>query len=1308
MAKKKTYNVGPFRFSEKDVAPVKRAEKRKRLREQAKKYPTQPGVQKHLPKPKKPLTNQQQLTKAITGERRLSSPAERKKGYGLTRDAKREQEQLRRLAVLAKLRERNAWEFIKDQPGAALDDVKGGAKWAGYKMLEVAASGVKPAGHGPVNTAPLQAKSVKTAGLSDKDVKKFTKNAATIIDAAARPSYAISAATRAGVEGENILKGAEKGITGKDRKGFTPLVREGLRAVGVNDKSTVGNIVSNVVGLGADVALDPLTYISFGATSVPQAAGKQAARRAYKEAAKKGLKGAARERYVKTAVDIATSTAKAKHGTKKGLQVHFNLGIPGSSKQWSGQTTGKLTSKANRLSGDLPTQVRESAPIQALGRTFAADFRPKGVSPEDWKTGRDALRRARAGIEVASTTAGRRAKAAKRAGLEDPRYIYALEKADLSLPQTRAIKRELEKDFGIKQAAGLLDEPFSPGALTKQGFKDIKKTLGRDVRVMERKVTTAKRKAAKEQGRAHGTRVSLTRALQADRQQLRQSIRARKAAERSGNAASLQAAKETERANRLALREIEAKIRYAEKTNKGLKYLDQFGEVPARYGGTRMPNRKRLATAENEVVAGEQLLGAMKAASKNIGKSADDADNFAYLQRLREVFDEVGASRASARVGQYQDLQKLDALEYVPHVQNRNFEKSIRRKPEDVTELGISGSGGRITPMPEYGRSIPMSLEELGKRGALLDKDPYSFHTNPVNLLGRSGKVSKQGATLAAFWEDVLEGTGRRITKGEPIDLSDVEAVYKFDPKRPGKLVKVAEPGSAERLHQLSNNPGNHVILNRRMVAELTDQLRPGFVESRLPGTDQVVGAMKSLMTKYNIPGHHVINHIGDIMLGFQAGTPRLSPKINKAVYGTIPRATWARNRAESSAQRFLTDEGIATPEILQKPLKVGHIDNTVGEWIDEFEQFGINSHGYYGHEIPSQTKRGGPFTRFLAGRENINRQATYMSARGRGMTPDDAAAYTNKHHIDYSDLTKFEQSLRSLPLPFATFFLKNARIQLGQFFQRPGKMANVAKTLNAAARQSGYEDYMEFYDGLKDYEKGQLLIPVGKGKRVNVSLPQATGFDFASMDEDEIAQAIFNQLNPMFKIPVELKLNKRFFNNMPIKKEGSFGTGEPHGGLVPAPSWAAKLGLTTRYKDKKTGKMYDGWDAKTDYLVRSLPQSNQAVQYGLDDERRQGRSTLEQIFSQAGFKLSEPSASKANVFKQLNDVNTRINRLEATGKKGSAEHIRLKLKAKDLRKQIFKRKSTAAPQSGIPTTKGQSYGIPSAGAGGAGIPGMD
>ena len=196
---------------------------------------------------------------------------------------------------------------------------------------------------------------------------------------------------------------------------------------------------------------------------------------------------------------------------------------------------------------------------------------------------------------------------------------------------------------------------------------------------------------------------------------------------------------------------------------------------------------------------------------------------------------------------------------------------------------------------------------------------------------------------------------------------------------------------------------------------------------------------------------------------------------------------------------------------------------------------------------------------KFFAAVRGANADAEFM-ARGalahstmmRGGALEEAADLITKYHFDYSDLTAFERSAKQI-IPFWTWQRRVMPVLVESIGRNPKAWNRISQFQNNIERQSPKEGVVPAYFG----ENMGIRLPFKiNGFRTYV-LPDlpfvdlaewAKGFD-VSDDEFGFESAIrkpFESIIPSYKMPIELLMDTRSFNQVPLRDE-----------LETAPSWA-------------------------------------------------------------------------------------------------------------------------------------------------------
>lgn len=240
------------------------------------------------------------------------------------------------------------------------------------------------------------------------------------------------------------------------------------------------------------------------------------------------------------------------------------------------------------------------------------------------------------------------------------------------------------------------------------------------------------------------------------------------------------------------------------------------------------------------------------------------------------------------------------------------------------------------------------------------------------------------------------------------------------------------------------------------------DLLRPMPGEARENFLKRAQRSWKWWATAPN-PSYHARNAVGDTFNAMIAGTT--TNDFRRALL--MNRADFALKSIEKSMD---SPDGRRALEVLRKAAGRNQDYPAVGS-LSDLEVMGLaNKYGAINSGIISgelrelQTVGEGPVVQALHlapardaiqrigdYRENIARLATFRNGLTRGMTPPEAAAYSLRHHIDYSNLSKSEVGFWRYAVPFWTWWSRNLPLQARSIAGNPGVYANVEK----ARRQS-------------------------------------------------------------------------------------------------------------------------------------------------------------------------------------------------------------------------------------------------------------
>jgi len=173
---------------------------------------------------------------------------------------------------------------------------------------------------------------------------------------------------------------------------------------------------------------------------------------------------------------------------------------------------------------------------------------------------------------------------------------------------------------------------------------------------------------------------------------------------------------------------------------------------------------------------------------------------------------------------------------------------------------------------------------------------------------------------------------------------------------------------------------------------------------------------------------------------------------------------------------------------------------------------------------------------------ENNDRLAHFIGRMQLGDAVPDAAASVKKYLFDYSDLTQIEKDVFKNVTLFYTWTRKNIPLQLREFTQQPGKFSSIFKAETAIEESAGAPPNEKF---LNEYIKDNAPIRIRTTEDgiteyflLGNWLPAAQAITFL----EQPTANLISMVSPYFKIGIELFANKSLFftgaNGEPSKLE--------------------------------------------------------------------------------------------------------------------------------------------------------------------------
>lgn len=534
-----------------------------------------------------------------------------------------------------------------------------------------------------------------------------------------------------------------------------------------------------------------------------------------------------------------------------------------------------------------------------------------------------------------------------------------------------------------------------------------------------------------------------------------------------------------------------------------------------------------------------------------------------------------------------------------------------RLNPEELTgENAMSRPSGRgpvIGHTTSYkGRKAPEALAHL---------DPEALGKYDFNVARSFGDRELEHGRILAAQEQHRWMAGM----GDPVNLSpaDVKAMAGNNTKRlfmrdergihpmyntetgdvkvPELLAAVNAGREVVEVHPDKFATIQDLIKGGQRGGEVdpADLLRPMPGEARENFLKRAQRSWKWWATAPN-PSYHARNAVGDMFNGLIAGTTT----------GDMKRAL-LMNRADQAmkgvTRSMESPDGKRAIEVLRKAASKIHNYPATGE-LSDLEVMGLaNKYGAINSGIISgelrdlQTTGEGPVVEALHlapardaiqkigdYRENIMRLATFRNGLTQGMTPSEAAAYSLKHHIDYSNLSKTEVSFWRYAVPFWTWWSRNLPLQARSIVGNPGMYANVEKARRQSLITAGVDPNIAESMGDSDQEN----LPWGTPFKVDsggkkVPLVAGPGLSYMDLGSIPVPQTDWNttlkatgsdlvgRVNPFVKTAGEeiSGVNPYTLQQHEQHNEGKY---------VTAPSFMTPgmmPGVKEKY-NKKTGKM--------------------------------------------------------------------------------------------------------------------------------------
>lgn len=173
---------------------------------------------------------------------------------------------------------------------------------------------------------------------------------------------------------------------------------------------------------------------------------------------------------------------------------------------------------------------------------------------------------------------------------------------------------------------------------------------------------------------------------------------------------------------------------------------------------------------------------------------------------------------------------------------------------------------------------------------------------------------------------------------------------------------------------------------------------------------------------------------------------------------------------------------------------------------------------------------------------EELRKMALYMFQRDQGKSMEEAASFTRKWLIDYTDIPEAIQWLKNAPLgaPFITFYYKAIPLIGEAALEKTGQMAGIMKGINVLNTPPSQEEWEALPDHLKQGMKIRLPFTDSKDRPLYFDIDYIVPWGIFGEAVQRGPAAIL-PTNPAFTILSDLYKNKNVFGS-PIWKETDTG----------------------------------------------------------------------------------------------------------------------------------------------------------------------
>lgn len=504
--------------------------------------------------------------------------------------------------------------------------------------------------------------------------------------------------------------------------------------------------------------------------------------------------------------------------------------------------------------------------------------------------------------------------------------------------------------------------------------------------------------------------------------------------------------------------------------------------------------------------------------------------NFTY----KKIFGEKMSAISKEYIKKNYSLEKLSKM-FEDYLEFNTKSGKVASSIEDVATPLLEMTNEQISAMQHtYNYAVDSYLETIKRSVISIAKSHlYSQQLTPKVSAEYLNSLRKRIETMNA--EELQDFLQKRFNNLDELDAARLNSVYK-------KLDSITS-------HPLQIKQVNEAIVEKANRMRKIQLLKDNH--DMLVLWDKVTHFIKLNQTTV-VPAFHMRNKFSNtfnnwLLIGKDAVDLELQKASAKTIYHR-------RIKNDKEAIRHLTIDinGVETSwnDLYDLAMQYGVIDN-----VFFLQDLGTGfSHGALGRWLKPEHdptdaknfiwyKKGAKVGSAIEGQDRL---LNFVACLRNGKTPEEAAESSIKALFDYSDITAFERNVMKRIIPYYTWLRKNAPYQLEMMLEDPKKFYYISKIMHGVEGMNNEEDQINrafVNEFAKDWVQTPFTVKNPHGREEVVMWnPNLPFMDLGRIpDPFNFTQSMigmFNQMNPMIRVPIEQAMNYNAFFESPIVGE--------------------------------------------------------------------------------------------------------------------------------------------------------------------------